>query len=163
MVFTFDSFWGVFGWLGEFLDARIYRGLALATLASSLGLALSAWRAHRSARPCRQGQQLALALSSVAILAVATGFAIYNLSLVQHQGRYFFGALVPIAMLFSLGLGELSRISGCYLVRGMPAAAAYRRRDWWSAILPLCFVAWLALLSWFSLHRNIVPHLGPPL
>ncbi len=36
--FTFKSFWGVFGWLGIFMDSRVYYGLALITL-----LALAGW------------------------------------------------------------------------------------------------------------------------
>ena len=45
------------------------------------------------------GKQLAWALMGLAVLA----FIWYNLQFVQHQGRYLFPALIPVATAFALG------------------------------------------------------------
>ncbi len=162
VVFTFDSFWGVFGWMGEFLDGRVYRGLALVTLIAGLGLVAGAWQARRGARTLTDRERLTFGLCGVAIVAVGVAFLGYNVRLVQHQGRYFFGALVPIAFLFALGLGQVGRGLSLLLAHLPPASSAGRRLDCLAASLPLGFVILLAILSWISLHAYIVPHLAPP-
>ncbi len=92
--FTFQSFWGQFGWMGVVLEARWYLLFAWLTALGVLGLALHLGRQRqRSPLWSLQGILLLLALG----LTVGTYLG-YNLSFVQHQGRYLFPALLPIAI-----------------------------------------------------------------
>ncbi len=92
--FTFQSFWGQFGWMGVVLEARWYLLFAWLTALGLLGLALHLGR-HQRASPLwgRRGLLLLLALG-----LTAGAYLGYNLSFVQHQGRYLFPALLPIAL-----------------------------------------------------------------
>jgi hypothetical protein len=57
---TFQSFWGVFGWMGVPMHSRVYHALGGLTLLSALGLGLYAWRArNRSRLPEAEGLQVA--------------------------------------------------------------------------------------------------------
>lgn len=158
LVFTFDSFWGVFGWLGEFLDRRVYHLMAAATFIAGLGLAR---RSRRLAGAFSATERTATLLGLVMLVAVVAAFLGYNWRLVQHQGRYLFGALAPIGLYFSLGLGETGTVLAALLRR----AAGLRETDECcserlAGIVPLGFVCFLAALGWFSLYAYIVPHLS---
>jgi 4-amino-4-deoxy-L-arabinose transferase-like glycosyltransferase len=124
--FTFQSFWGVFGWMGVFLDNRIYQALALLSLVWGLGLLVWAvrWASMRAAstrweqRDPRRSQSSAGRLSTtgrqLVLLAVWVGWTLlqylgYNVTFVQHQGRYLFPALIPIGLGFALGWQEILR------------------------------------------------------
>ena len=106
---TFRSFWGQFGWMGVVLDARIYLGLAIF---SGLTVWGAAWRLATSLRTgglrvgleARQRDGLLLLGASALITAVL--FVGYNLTFVQHQGRYLFPAL-PLVGLAAAGLDQL--------------------------------------------------------
>ncbi len=99
---TFQSFWGQFGWMGVPMHPPVY--LALAILSVLLGVGFLAWwldrRRPRLTPPQRRGVLL-LALS--ATLTVLS-YLWYNLTFVQHQGRYLFPALAPLALAGALGL-----------------------------------------------------------
>jgi 4-amino-4-deoxy-L-arabinose transferase-like glycosyltransferase len=103
---TFQSFWGQFGWMTIPLAPRIYLVLLAFTLLSA-ALFLAWWL--RSSRGKRQNASLTLAqsraLTLMAALALLTllAFVWYNAQFVQHQGRYLFPALVPIATALALG------------------------------------------------------------
>jgi hypothetical protein len=105
--FTFQSFWGMFGWMGVVLDARIYQALAVLSgvLVLGFGLHLSRRRVlwHR-----RQMSSAPWLLAFSAALTVA-GYLWYNLTFVQHQGRYLFPALIPVSLAAGVGLLELAR------------------------------------------------------
>ncbi|HXF68709.1 MAG TPA: glycosyltransferase family 39 protein [Thermoflexus sp.] len=92
--FTFQSFWGQFGWMGVVLDARWYLLFAWLTVLGLLGLALHLGR-HRQASPLWGLRGLLLLLAFGLTAGTYLG---YNLSFVQHQGRYLFPALLPIAL-----------------------------------------------------------------
>ncbi|MEJ5199440.1 MAG: glycosyltransferase family 39 protein, partial [Anaerolineae bacterium] len=100
--FTFKSFWGVFGWLGVFMDSRIYFALALF---SGLAAAGAAWRALSDVSrltldaPFRR----ALVLLSASVLLTLLTYVWYNAQFVQHQGRYLFTALIPLALAVAAG------------------------------------------------------------
>ena len=97
---VFQSFWGIFGWMGVPFPYEVYWALyALAALAV-VGLVLYALGYWGWPRP-----QFWL-LGLVIVCAVA-GMAFYNLKFVQFQGRYLFSALTPIALFFALGLREV--------------------------------------------------------
>lgn len=102
---TFQSFWGQFGWMGVVLDARIYQGLAIYCLL--LVVAILGWLI----RALKQGisQELRQGLILMAALALITAglFIYYNLTFVQHQGRYLFPGLPLLAVLSALGLSQV--------------------------------------------------------
>ena len=100
--FTFQSFWGMFGWMGVVLDDRIYQALAVLTGLLALGFAL---HLARSRRPLAAAPWL-LAFSTALTVG---GYLWYNLTFVQHQGRYLFPALIPLTLAAGAGLAELTR------------------------------------------------------
>jgi len=107
--FTFKSFWGVFGWMGVFLDERIYTALLLLSGVIFLGLL---WATVRfiSGPPdtdMDSFQIFVLVLFGVMLMAVTASYAWYNVQFVQHQGRYFFWGLLPISAVVALGWREV--------------------------------------------------------
>ena len=139
---TFQSFWGQFGWMGVVLPVRIYQALALL---SALLLAGFLWwlfdrRRPRLASAQRSGLILLLASSSFTLLV----FLWYNLTFVQHQGRYLFPALIPIGTAAALGLSILTR------------TFPDRVGAWTTA----SFFAGMALLDVYCLFRFIIPFLA---
>ena len=88
---TFRSFWGQFGWMGVVLDSRIYRGLAIFTGLIVWGAVWRLAQALRQGLEARQRDTLIL-LGASAGITVAMFFW-YNVTFVQHQGRYLFPAL----------------------------------------------------------------------
>lgn len=96
----FQSFWGVFGWMGAPFPYEVYWVLYAATALAAVGLLLYA--ASHVGWPRPQFWLLGLVIAC----AVA-GLVGYNLKFVQHQGRYLFSALTPIALFFALGYAEV--------------------------------------------------------
>ena len=70
----------------------------------------------------------------------------YNLTFVQHQGRYLFSALVPISIGVAVAWGALAR----------PLVQRYRPAVF---LLPLALAACLVALDLLALYRFIVPAL----
>lgn len=107
--FTFRSFWGVFGWMGVFMETRVYVLLLVFTGALMLGLlwALVRFICGRPEADMDRYQFWVLGFFAVMILAVLAGFVGYNLKFVQHQGRYLFWGLLPISTFVALAWREL--------------------------------------------------------
>lgn len=105
--FTFKSFWGVFGWMGVFMDQRIYTVLLLLTAFAVAGFGLFLVQALRNPGRLRRRQWASLALLALNILLTFGTFVWYNLTFMQHQGRYLFPALIPIALFAALGFQQL--------------------------------------------------------
>lgn len=104
--FTFESFWGVFGWLGVFMDSRIYQALLVFTVVVLVG---ACWHIRMMWPKLTAFQRRGLALLGLQALGVLASYVWYNLDFVQHQGRYLFPALLPLAVGVALGLeGALS-------------------------------------------------------
>jgi hypothetical protein len=154
VVTSFKSFWGVFGWMGVPMPPRFYWLLALISAAGSLGFGLWLVRVVRGRRNVGGHGELALSEAkwlpprtwlALLLLALPPLFALaahiwYNLSFVQHQGRYLFPGLISAALFFNLGLREL-----------------FGRR-----LAPLFFglgYAGLVGLAGYSLIRFIIPNL----
>lgn len=98
---TFHSFWGQFGWMGVLLNPRIYAALALLSAVAVAGAIVFVFRDFPRL-PDRQR-------AGLAVFALAAGITLgsylwYNVQYVQHQGRYLFPALIPLATFFALGL-----------------------------------------------------------
>lgn len=109
--FTFQSFWGVFGWMGVFMDERIYTAMLIFTGVLFLGLL---WTMIRliSGKPdtdIDEYQRWMLCFFGLIIFAVAAAYIWYNTKFVQHQGRYFFWGLLPISTFVALGWREVMR------------------------------------------------------
>jgi 4-amino-4-deoxy-L-arabinose transferase-like glycosyltransferase len=120
--FTFKSFWGVFGWQGVFMDSRIYLALAILCGIAAGGLVLCvAWPVfRRSDVSDAQHNPRSLWLLGAAVLLTLLVYAWYNSQFVQHQGRYLFTALIPIAMGFAAGWDEaLKRRSSLVICFGL--------------------------------------------
>ena len=109
MEFTFRSFWGVFGWLGVFMEPRIYTLLLAFTGVLLLGLlwALVRFICGRPEADMDRYQFWVLGLFGIMVLAVLASFVWYNLKFVQHQGRYLFWGLLPISAFMALAWREL--------------------------------------------------------
>ena len=107
---TFQSFWAQFGWMAVPIDARIYRALALFCGLAGVGFVLHVMRLWRE-RGLRldEGTQRAASLLALWLLLTGASYLWYNATFVQHQGRYLFPALVPIAVFFALGWREALR------------------------------------------------------
>jgi 4-amino-4-deoxy-L-arabinose transferase-like glycosyltransferase len=109
--FTFQSFWGVFGWMGVFMDERIYTAMLIFTGVLFLGLL---WTLIRllSGKPdtdIDDYQRWVLFFFGLIVVVVAAGYIWYNAKFVQHQGRYFFWGLLPISTFVALGWREVMR------------------------------------------------------
>ena len=153
-VLTFQSFWGVFGWMGVFLGTAkgvpIYGALALSSLLALAGL-LPTLRRWRRWPERLQAQSLVLALH---LAVTAGGFLWYNLTFVQHQGRYLLPALLPLALAYCAGLrGAVGAVAGRL------GLSAFRARGLGNLGL-LVHSAALATLAWLSLRSYIIPGLG---
>jgi 4-amino-4-deoxy-L-arabinose transferase-like glycosyltransferase len=150
---TFTSFWGQFGWMAAPLPGWMVGALAVVTLAVAVGLLWAFVDNRRQTTESGQwsvgrGQKslqvLVLGLTFLLTLALHVG---YNLTFVQHQGRYLFPALIPIAVGFTAGLG--------YWLRPV-----VRRWPWAGYMLSLGFAVLLGGISLFALWR-ILPGLAP--
>ena len=154
--FTFKSFWGVFGWMAVFLGRLkgipIYGALALST---ALALAGLLWRLGRGWLG-RDGwlRRAQAALLGLHLAATFGGFVWYNLSFVQHQGRYLLPALLPLALAYCAGLRALVQD----LAAGLGAGRATAQRLGGAALM--AHAAGLALLAWISVTRYVIPALG---
>lgn len=105
--FTFKSFWGVFGWMGVFMDQRIYTGLLILTALGVAGFLLFLVGVMRNRDRLTRQQWASIGLLALSILLAFSTYAWYNVTFVQHQGRYLFPALVPIALFGALGFQAL--------------------------------------------------------
>jgi hypothetical protein len=104
---TFRSFWAQFGWMGVPVDSRIYQALALLCGGLGLGLVSFILRVWRGKVTLTAWQvRVLVLLGASALLSVLTYLA-YNIKFVQHQGRYLFSALGPLAVGAALGLREI--------------------------------------------------------
>jgi 4-amino-4-deoxy-L-arabinose transferase-like glycosyltransferase len=143
---TFQSFWGQFGWMGVPMPAWIYRLLLLLSLLAGAGLVLTVVRG-------RMTQPQAAAHRPVKILVLVGTFSfslllylLYNLTFVQHQGRYLFAALIPISAGAAVGLS--------YWLQPLVG-----RRPGTAYLLPAGLLAGLVALDLLALFQFIVPSL----
>jgi 4-amino-4-deoxy-L-arabinose transferase-like glycosyltransferase len=138
---TFQSFWGQFGWMAVVLPTRFYQGLAL--LSGILVIGFVWWLFDRRRPSLTTHQRSVLLLLCTSLLFTLLAYLGYNVTFVQHQGRYLFPALIPIGTGAALGLSTLtSRLP-------QPARP-------WAMAAP--FVG-LAALDVYCLFKFIVPFL----
>ena len=125
---TFHSFWGQFGWMAVPMDPRTYQLLTILTLIALAGLIIftidnSQLTIHNSKNtsspilaskspslhlqsPISNYQRQILILISLAVALMFLGYLSYNVTFLQFQGRYLFPTLVPLGLLFALGLRQ---------------------------------------------------------
>ena len=150
--FTFQSFWGVFGWMGVFMDQRVYWALLIFSAALAAGAVSAARRWPALSEPERDGLVL-LALSALVTLAL---YLYYNLGFVQHQGRYLFPALIPIGLAAAIGLRQWARWLAA-LLRRVPDVSRFT--SYVEIVAPLVPLALMAALAVLALYRFILPQL----
>lgn len=130
LVWSHSSFWGVFGWMGVWMDARVY------TAALAFGLAVAAgcgWQVAERNTTANERQRMAgvaedaglnepvtdhrlpitdhrtrfrrwaLALLGLAALGTLGIYLAYNLQFIQPQGRYLFPALPAVSLAVAVG------------------------------------------------------------
>jgi len=107
--FTFQSFWGVFGWMSVFMDERIYTALLVFTGVIFLGVLWATVRFISGGPDTDMDafQLSVLILFGLMLVVVTVGYVGYNFKFVQHQGRYFFWGLLPISTVIALGWREV--------------------------------------------------------
>ena len=142
---TFRSFWGQFGWMGVVMDPRIYQALLLFSLVALAGLIWFTWRRTKG-KGRRPLAYPATVLGSTLALSLLLYLG-YNVTFVQHQGRYLFPALIPIAMAVSAGLMAWAR----------PVVARHPEMGW---LLPAGLGLALVALDLVALFYFIVPQLS---
>lgn len=101
---TFNSFWGQFGWMALPMPLWIMRPLVLLTAVTIIGLLLAPFIWTRASKK-ELVTNLFLLIFSLLLLLTSGLHVGYNLTFVQHQGRYLFPALIPIGLGVAVGLG----------------------------------------------------------
>ncbi|MEM7032920.1 MAG: DUF2142 domain-containing protein [Chloroflexota bacterium] len=113
---VFHSFWGQFGWMAVPMDNRVYQALMVLQVLGLCGIILWLWKKPPTTKQAKHGLWVMI---SIIILALGI-FVGLNRSFVQFQGRYFFTALMPLALFFSLGLSAaLKREAAVYVAAGL--------------------------------------------
>ena len=102
--FTSKSFWGVFGWLGVFMDARVYTIVYVLSALGAVGVLFRFW-VQATETDWQWPRLFATPGMTLLLLLMATfaAYGWYNLGFIQHQGRYLFPALPAWGLLFALG------------------------------------------------------------
>ena len=163
---TFRSFWGQFGWMGVLLDERVY--LALAVLCGVLAIGFShlffrIWRGE--IRLTEYHRRAGILLAASAALTAVTYLG-YNFKFVQHQGRYLFPALGPLALAVSLSVLELSkpqvsRLVALLLLLGAALGAGLGAMTGdvpgWTILLLVIAAAGLSVTAWLPARWRWLP------
>ncbi|HUN24574.1 MAG TPA: DUF2142 domain-containing protein [Anaerolineales bacterium] len=151
---TWQSFWGQFGWMAVPMPTRIYQLLGGWVIVLMCGLYV---RPQTRRSPAQQRSfWFLLSLAGLAVLQ----FLYYNLTFIQHQGRYLYPGLLPFAVLLTLGADGWARWLWQKASRWFPAE--WRTHDWLVQIwqwLPVLFPLYLALLSVWALVKWIQVYL----
>ena len=149
---TFQSFWGQFGWMGVPMPGWVYAPLVLFTLLICVGLVwLLIQRRNASgemndAGSSRSNLGLAAAVLISLFLLSLLVYIGYNVTFVQHQGRYLFPALIPISLGVALGLAAVLT----------PFTERWPRLLY---LLPILLASALFALDLIALFRFIIPSL----
>ncbi len=148
---TFNSFWGQFGWMALPMNnpGWLYPLLWVGTAVALSGLLLNL----QSLIANRQSPIINLP-SSILLITFLLTFTVhlgYNITFVQHQGRYLFPALIPIGVGVAVGLG-----AWLALAQRLPFLKRY---SFLPNLIPLGLGLGLAALDLWALFRIIVPNL----
>ncbi len=167
---TFKSFWGVFGWMGVWLDSRFYLLVALLSGTALGGFALRVLpfltrRSVPATAKCR-----AAWLLSLSALLTLLAYAWYNLTFLQHQGRYLFTALIPLALAYAWGWDAALRPRNARLLTAALAVFAVALAAWgvigsaglpkWPLALTAALGAALAVASFLPARLRSLAYAG---
>lgn len=148
---TFQSFWGQFGWMGVVMPDRYYLGLLAYSVFLVIGnwlLVISNWKLRTNLKASISNPLITNYYLLITSFLLTLGlYLYYNLTYVQHQGRYLFPALVPIGLAASLSLWGWGRL----------LETVTKRKIGW--LVPVGALAAMAALSLFALYRFILPAL----
>ena len=109
----FETFWARFGWVNVRLHPLCYLLIGLVCLASAIGLAVYVLRSRRTVHPMSLLQKDALRVFFAAILF---GFGMLVVKMLRDwdnvprpltQGKFLFPVIIPVVILFMIGLREL--------------------------------------------------------
>jgi 4-amino-4-deoxy-L-arabinose transferase-like glycosyltransferase len=154
---SFQSFWGQFGWMGVVMPDWVYLALLLFSLLTVFGFFWALARRGDEWTIDTGNQDLGIITLSTASALLLTGtFMIslalylgYNLTFVQHQGRYLFPALIPI------GIG----VAIAWTMLILPVSNRWPAARF---LLPLFLAIALIGLDLLALFRFIIPALSSP-
>ncbi|OQA40264.1 MAG: hypothetical protein BWY52_02912 [Chloroflexi bacterium ADurb.Bin325] len=127
---TFKSFWGVFGWMGVWLDSRFYLIAALLSGTALGGFVLRMLPLLARPGAASPAQRRIARLLSLSALLSLMAYAWYNLTFLQHQGRYLFSALIPLALAYAWGWDAALRPRNARLLAGALAVLAVALAAW---------------------------------
>lgn len=153
LLFTFQSFWGMFGWMGVPMDSRVYQALLVLSIATAIGMLffLVSLKTHLS----WNNQAIISVLLATSAFLSTSAYIWYNLTYVQHQGRYLFPALVPISLAAATSWKTLTvkrpaRITSVILVLlGIGALLVFSK---WLAMFFFCIAALLWICTYLPLR-----------
>jgi 4-amino-4-deoxy-L-arabinose transferase-like glycosyltransferase len=160
---TYRSFWGQFGWMSTPMPDREYLILGVMSAVALIGWVWWLIERRRAKRQdSLQGQYGGWLLTLLFVLTLA-GYLYYNLTFVQHQGRYLFPALIPIGLAFAIGWWQVLD-----KFKGLAVRLLSRSTRAWTPgldqaqliVFALIFV-YLARLDLVALQRYIIPSLTP--
>jgi 4-amino-4-deoxy-L-arabinose transferase-like glycosyltransferase len=101
-IWTFESFWGVFGHMNVFMPTWLYMALGVISLAVAIGLIKTLkelWKLPT--------ERIGIILYVLTVVLTVATFIQFNLNFFQAQGRYLYPALVPISTFWVLGIERL--------------------------------------------------------
>lgn len=145
---TFHSFWGQFGWMAVPMPPRIYTLLLLFLVTAVSGFLI--WAFYGRKQDQGQYHRIHVFLFLFLLIMTASLHIGYNFTFVQHQGRYLFPALIPLALGMAIGLGMWTVL----LLRPFS-----QRPPHLPYLLPLILGLSFALLDIYALYNWIIPSL----
>jgi 4-amino-4-deoxy-L-arabinose transferase-like glycosyltransferase len=158
---TFNSFWGQFGWMALPLPAHLY-SVTIAGLTFALAgwvIDLSILRHREEATPPEQ-RSVWLILALTTVLSILA-FIYYNTEFEQHQGRYLFPLLIPLALVLALGVdGWRQLVMERIINPGTQDGQNPRLVVYFPWLTVIVFLP-LALVDLWLLWRVVVPNLQP--
>jgi hypothetical protein len=149
---TFRSFWGQFGWMGVLMDPRIYQillGFSIIVIVGFLWQWVDRSRRRAAEAPSDDRGTVSRRILLATFLMNVLLYAAYNVTYVQHQGRYLFGALIPIALAVTAGIAAWTDP----VTRRLPQTAL---------LVPALLAISLVTLDILVLYRFIIPQLTVP-
>jgi 4-amino-4-deoxy-L-arabinose transferase-like glycosyltransferase len=160
---TYRSFWGQFGWMSTPMPDREYMILGALSAIALIGWVW--WLVERSRK--QKAENIAPhyggALLTLLLALTLAGYLYYNLTFVQHQGRYLFPALIPIGLAFAIGWWQvLDKIKN--LIARVLSPSTRDWSPWLDEARLIIFAAvfvYLARLDLAALQRYIIPSLTP--
>lgn len=99
---VYESFWGIFGWMGVPLPDGMY--LAFGALVGAVAAGAVAWMPLDSVD---RRARLAVPWLLLSVVVVGVALAGYNRQFVQSQARYLFPSLIAMGAVAALWLGSL--------------------------------------------------------